>query len=150
MLSHTVVSDSVWPFGLWPARLFHPWDFSGYTGVGCQFPSYISPDPDAGEDWRQKKRGAEDEMVGWHHQLNGHELGRTPREAWDAAVHGAAESRTQLSDWTTTTNPLLFGFPSHLGPHRALSCFPVLYSWFSLVVCFIHSINSVCISTLIS
>ena len=70
------------------------------------------------------------------------------REASCAAVHGAAESRTQLSDWTTT-NPLLFGFPSHLGHHRAQSCVSVLYSWFSLVVNFIHSINSVYISTLI-
>jgi len=31
--------------------------------------------PDAGKDWRQKeKRASEDEMVGWHHQCNGHEL----------------------------------------------------------------------------
>ena len=31
-------------------------------------------DPDAGKDWRQKeKEEAEDEMVRWHHQLNGHE-----------------------------------------------------------------------------
>ena len=36
-------------------------------------------DPDAGKDWRQKeKRVTEDEMVGWHHRLNGHELGQTP------------------------------------------------------------------------
>ena len=32
-------------------------------------------DPDAGRDWRQEKKGTtEDEMVGWHHQLNGHEF----------------------------------------------------------------------------
>ena len=32
--------------------------------------------PDAGKDWRQEEKGkAEDEMVGWHHQLNGHESG---------------------------------------------------------------------------
>ena len=31
-------------------------------------------DPDAGKDWRQEEKGmTEDEMVGWHHQLNGHE-----------------------------------------------------------------------------
>ena len=33
-------------------------------------------DPVAGKDGRQEKKGAaEDEMVGWHHQLNGHEFG---------------------------------------------------------------------------
>ena len=35
-------------------------------------------DPDAGKDWRQKKKGtAEDEMVGWHHHLDGHEFEQT-------------------------------------------------------------------------
>ena len=39
----------------------------------------IGKDPNAMKDWRQKeKRMAEDEMVGWHHQSNGHELGQTP------------------------------------------------------------------------
>ena len=44
----------------------------------------------------------EEEMVGWHHQLNGHEpkLGELviDREAWRAAVHEVTESWTQLSD----------------------------------------------------
>ena len=33
-------------------------------------------DCDAGRDWGQEKKGTtEDEMAGWHHQLNGHEFG---------------------------------------------------------------------------
>ena len=35
----------------------------------------IWKDPDAGKDWRQEEKGMiEDEMVGWHHWLNGHEF----------------------------------------------------------------------------
>ena len=35
----------------------------------------IGKDPDAGKDWRQEEKGmTEEEMVGWHHQLNGHEF----------------------------------------------------------------------------
>ena len=35
----------------------------------------IGKDPDAGKDCRQKEKGMiDDEMVGWHHQFNGHEL----------------------------------------------------------------------------
>ena len=36
-------------------------------------------DPDAGKDWRQKEKGTmEDEVVGWHHQLDGHEFDQAP------------------------------------------------------------------------
>ena len=35
----------------------------------------IRKDPDAGKTWRQEEKGmTDDEMVGWHHQLNGHEF----------------------------------------------------------------------------
>ena len=45
----------------------------------------------------------EDERVGWHCQLNGHEFEQAlsvadGREAWYAAVHGVAKSQTPLSD----------------------------------------------------
>ena len=39
----------------------------------------IGKDPDAGKDWRQEEKGAtEDEMVGWHHRLDGHEFEKAP------------------------------------------------------------------------
>ena len=39
----------------------------------------IRKDPDAGKDWRQEEKGrTEDEMVGWHHRLNGHEFEQAP------------------------------------------------------------------------
>ena len=66
----------------------------------------LRKDPDAGKDWSQEEKGmTEDEMVGWHHWLNGHELSKLQelvmdREAWCAAVHRVAKSRTWLSDLT--------------------------------------------------
>ena len=59
---------------------------------------------DAGQDWRQGEKGTtEDEMVRWHHRLNGHEFEQAPelvmdREGGHAAVHGDTESQTWLND----------------------------------------------------
>ena len=60
------------------------WTFIGRTDVEAETPILWPPDvknwliwkdPDAGKDWRQEEKGTtEDEMVGWHHQLNGHEF----------------------------------------------------------------------------
>ena len=39
----------------------------------------IGKDPDAGKDWRQEEKGTtENEMVGWHHRLDGHEFEQAP------------------------------------------------------------------------
>ena len=38
----------------------------------------IVKDPDAGKDWRQEKGMTEEEMFGWNHWLDGHELEQTP------------------------------------------------------------------------
>ena len=51
----------------------------------------------------RRRRGRQDEMVGWHHQLDGHGLGRLwefvmDREVWLAVIHVVAKSRTRLSD----------------------------------------------------
>ena len=72
---------------------------------------FIEKDPDAGKDWRREEKGAtEDEMVGWHHWLNGHESEQIweivkDREAWHATVDGVTKSWTWLSNWTTTSKP---------------------------------------------
>ena len=57
------------------------------------------------EGGQEEKGMTEDEMVGWHHQLNGHDMGLgglwelvMEREAWRASVHGIPKSQTRLSD----------------------------------------------------
>ena len=66
----------------------------------------IGKDPDTGKDWGQEEKGTtEDEVVGWHHKLNGRGFGGLrelliDREAWCAVVHRVAKSWTQLSNWT--------------------------------------------------
>ena len=60
------------------------WLFIGRTDAEAETPTLWSPDvknwliwkdPDAGKDWRWEKKGTtEDEMVGWHHWLDGHEF----------------------------------------------------------------------------
>ena len=60
------------------------WVFVGRTDVEAETPVLWPPDvkswliwkdPDAGKDWRQEEKGTtEDEMVGWHHRLNGDEF----------------------------------------------------------------------------
>ena len=54
-----------------------PWDSPGKnTRVGCHF---LGKDPDAGKDWRQEEKGTtEDEMIAWHHRLNGDEFEQAP------------------------------------------------------------------------
>ena len=60
------------------------WIFIGRTDAEDETPILWPPDaknwligkyPDAGKDWRQEEKGTtEDEMVGWHHQLDGHKF----------------------------------------------------------------------------
>ena len=75
----------------------------------------IGKDPYAGKDWKQEKKGVkEDEKVGWHHRLNGHELSKLQelvkdREAWYPAVHVVAKSQTWLSEWTDWITYLYLG-----------------------------------------
>ena len=64
------------------------WVFIGRTDAEAETPLLWPPhmkswltgkDPNAGRDWGQEEKGmTEDEMAGWHHQLDGHESGRTP------------------------------------------------------------------------
>ena len=90
------------------------WIFIGRTNAEAKAPILWSPDvkswliwkdTDAGKDWRQEEKGTtEDEMVGWHHQLDGHEFEKAPAVDWQGSLASCgpwgSTSRTQLSDWT--------------------------------------------------
>ena len=52
----------------------------------------IGKDPEAGKDWRQEKGTTEDDMVGWHHQLNGQELSKLQELVMDGEP-GVLKSR---------------------------------------------------------
>ena len=65
----------------------------------------IGKDHDAGKDWRQEEKGTtEDEMVGWHHQLDGHEFEEAP------GIGDGQRSLACCSPWSHkeshTTEPL--------------------------------------------
>ena len=63
-----------------------PWIFIGRTNAEIEVPMLWPPDAknqligkyfDAGKEWRKEEGMTEDEMIGWHHQFNGHEFEQT-------------------------------------------------------------------------
>ena len=92
------------------------WLFIGRTDAEAEAPilglpvvksRVVRKDPDARKVWREEEKGAtEDEMVGWHHQLNGHEFEQTPggsegQGSGRAAIPRVTKSQTRLNNWTT-------------------------------------------------
>ena len=135
------------------------WIIVGRTDAEIESPILWPPDakswlirkePDAGKDWGQEKKGTtEDEMFGWHHQLNGYEFEHwemvKDREAWHAAIHGIAESDTteQLNNRILSKLSLfpfailLLSLPIHtvfffLKKHSQ----KIMYNWICLTFCF--------------
>ena len=90
----------------------HSWIFIGRTDAEAEMSILWPPDaknwligkdPDAGKDWRQKEKGmTEDEMVGWHHWVNGHEFEQAP-----GIGDGVAKSWIWLSYWTELSLALM-------------------------------------------
>jgi len=77
------------------------WTFIERTDAEAEAPILWPPDaknwliwkdPDAGNDWRQEEKGmTEDEMVGWHYRLSGHEF----EQAW-----GDGDGQGSLGCWS--------------------------------------------------
>ena len=102
------------------------WIFIGSTDAEAETPILWScdvknwliwKDPDAEKDWMWEEKGiTKDEMVGWHHRLNGHEFewtlgvddgqgGLACYSPWDHKDSDTTEwlNWIELNDWTTTT-----------------------------------------------
>jgi len=105
-------------FGVWPSLPICFWDSSllWHVFVICSILLsillLINIWIDSSLGLLEEKGVTEDEIVGWHHRLNGHEFVQTreimkDKEAWHAAVHGVPKSRKRLSDWTTKEIKLL-------------------------------------------
>ena len=69
----------------------------------------IWKDPDAGKDWRREEKGmTEDEMVGWHHQLNGHgfrwTLGVGDGQGGLACCSSWGRKESDMTEWLNGTD----------------------------------------------
>ena len=102
-----------------PLRLDQSWVFIGRTDVEAETPIIWPPDakswligkdPDAGKDWGQEEKGmTEDEMVGWHHRLDGHGFGWTPGVGDGQGGLTCCDSRGHKEsehDWATEYNSI--------------------------------------------
>ena len=118
------VGEVSWEFNCKEIKPVHPkgnqsWIFIGKTDPEAETPILWPPDawnwligkdPDAGKDRRQEQKGTtEDEMVGWHHWLNGHEFEQALRvddgqgSLACCSPWGHKESdMTQRLNWTET------------------------------------------------
>ena len=90
------------------------WLFTGRTDTEAEVPVLLpldvrrwltGKDPDAGKDWRRGEKGTtEDEMVGWHHRLDGHEfkqaLGVGDGQGRLACYSPWGHKESDMTDWT--------------------------------------------------
>ena len=136
------------------------WIFIGRTDAEAGAPVLWPPDmksllfekdPDAGKDWRQEEKGmTEDEMVGWHHWLNGHEFEQAPGdgEGQRSLAYCSPWGHRVRHDWVTKLNWMNFSVLLHFWTPEFLFgssfysfsllifsyCLGII-SWFNLVFC---------------
>ena len=106
-LLNTKVIKPVNPKGNWP------WIFIGRTDAEAEVPLLWPPnvkswltekDPNAGNNWRQEEKGTtEDEMVGWHHWLDGHEFWANSKGWWrtgkPVVLPSMRSQRVNVTEW---------------------------------------------------
>ena len=91
------------------------WIFTRRTDAEAEAPVLWPPDskswliwkdPDAGKDWRREEKGTtEDEMVEWHHRLDGHKFEHTPRVEGQGGLACSSPWDCRVKyDWGTELN----------------------------------------------
>ena len=139
MLLNCGVGEDSWEsLGLKEIQPVHPkgdqsWVFTGRTDAEAETPILWLPDvkswliwndPDAGKDWGQEEKGTtEDEMVEWHHQLDGHGFEQAPGvgdgQGGLACCGSCGHKESDRIEWVNWTE--LIGYISNL--HVQLSNF---------------------------
>ena len=116
------------------AKGHQSWMFIGGTDVEAETPVVWPPnkkswligkDPDAGKDWEQEDKGTtEDEMVRWHHWLDGHGFGWTPGvgDGQGGLVRCGSQGRkesdtTEWLNWTELKESFAYSRIAYKGDH---------------------------------
>ena len=139
LLNHGVGEDSSIPWTAVHPKGNQSWMLTGRTGAEGETPILWPPhvnswliwkDSDAVKDWGQEEKGmTEDEMVGWHHRLNGHEFVWTPLVGGGQGVLASCSSWAHkdldTTKWLNWTEVVEYSF-------RFLSFFSFGFLWFCL------------------
>ena len=140
------------------------WVFIGMTHVKAETPILWPPDakswltgkdPDAGRDWGKEKGTKEDEMVGWHHWLNGHGFGWTPGvgdgQGGLACCDSRSHKESDTTEWLNWTELAVIFWQFIQLFHSVLLYFCSGISssrvWYSVVL--VHSCSRVTLSNVI-
>ena len=99
----------------------------------------LRKDPDAGKDWRQEEKGiTEDEMAGWHHQLNGHWVWTSSGSWWWSGKPGMLQymkSQSVGHNWMNELN-----WADFLCLSFSIPCIISALLRFKLVKCYYHEL----------
>ena len=124
---------------------YQSWKLIGRTNAEAEAPTFWSSDvnrwligkfPDAGKDWgRKESRMSEDEMAGWHHRCNGHELGQTSGDGEGKRGLARGGKESDKTGWLNNSMSY-FSVRPVLGMYHTDMCAYMLQNIYTLM-CFV-------------